>query len=478
MIAEPRAKAAEHPPKAAAHPTRTVSILAMGTLAYSLQQTIILPALPAFQDRYDVSTSTSAWLLTSFLISSAVSTPVLGRLGDMYGKARMLIVAMAVFSAGIVLAALAGSFTVVLAGRVVQGSGAAVLPLAIGIVRDELPAGRMAVGIGTLSSTLGIGGGLALVLAGPLVEHLGLSWLFWSALVFTVPAAVLTWVFVPESPVRSPARVDFVGAVLLSLALVAFLLGITEGNHWGWNASRELGLFAAAVVVFCAWVAWEQRTPTPLVDIPLMRQRGLWTTNVVAAAIGAAMYGSFVLIPQLAQAPTSTGYGFGDSVTASGLVLLPCAVVMLVTGPLAGRLERRLGAKLPLCIGCASIAVSYFWFAALHAHQWELYVGSAFLGVGLGFGLASMATLVVQAAPQRQTGIATAINMIVRSVGGAIGAQVSAAILTGSPGPAGLPVESGYSAAFLMCAAAGLVAWMAAAAVPRPLHRVAGATVA
>jgi MFS family permease len=272
--------------------------------------------------------------------------------------------------------------------------------------------------------------------------------------------------------------VDIAGALLLSLALVAFLLGITEGTRWGWGSARVLGLFATAAVVFCVWVAWEIRVPAPLVDIPLMRERGLWTTNLVAAGIGAAMYGSFVLIPQLAQAPRSTGYGFGDSVTAAGLVLLPGALVMLVAGPAAGRVEGRLGAKLPLCVGCVSIAVSYFWFAGLHAYQWELYVGSAFLGVGLGFGLSAMATLVVQAAPQRQTGIATAINMILRSVGGAIGAQVAAAILTGSLGPGRLPTEGGYSAAFLMCAGAGLVAWLAAVAVPRPRHRVVSATVA
>src|SRR5215216_1160207 len=339
----------ERPEKAAAHPTRTVAILAMGTLAYSLQQTMILPALPAFQERYGVSTSTSAWLLTSFLLSSAISTPLLGRLGDMYGKARMLLVAFVVFGVGSLLSAVAGSFAVVVAGRVVQGTGAAILPLAIGIVRDELPRERVAVGIGTLSSMLGIGGAAALVLAGLLVEHVGLSWLFWSALVVTVPAAVLTWAFVPESPVRTPARVDVVGAALLSVALVAFLLAITEGNRWGWDSARELALFAVAATVFCGWVAFERRMAAPLVDIGLMRERGVWTTNLVAAGIGAAMFGSFVLIPQLAQAPASTGYGFGDSVAASGLVLLPGALVMLFAGP-RGRPDRepRRGQATPL----------------------------------------------------------------------------------------------------------------------------------
>jgi EmrB/QacA subfamily drug resistance transporter len=464
--------------QAAEHSTRTVAILAMGALAYSLQQTMILPALPAFQERYGVSTSTSAWLLTSFLLSSAISTPILGRLGDMYGKARMLLIALTAFGAGSVLSAVAGSFTVVLVGRTVQGIGAAILPLAIGIVRDELPRDRVAVGIGTLSSMLGIGGGAALVLAGLLVEHVGLSWLFWSGVLVTAPAAVLTWAFVPESPVRSPSRVDVPGAALLSIALVAFLLGITEGNRWGWGSKRELLLFGLALVMFCLWVAWERRAASPLVDLRLMRTRGIWTTNLVAAGIGAAMFGSFVLIPQLAQAPESTGYGFGDSVAASGLVLLPSALVMLVAGPAAGRVGARVGARRPLCIGCLSTAASYFWFAAFHSQVWELYLGSAFLGLGLGFGLSAMATLVVQAVPQRQTGIATAINTIMRSIGGAIGAQLAATILTASATSGSFPAESGYSAAFLVCGGAGLVALLGAVIVPSPQRAVSRAAVA
>jgi EmrB/QacA subfamily drug resistance transporter len=453
---------------ATAHATRTVTILAVGTLAFSLQQTMILPALPAFQDRYGVSPSTSAWLLTAFLLSSAIATPLLGRLGDIHGKERMLLVALATFGAGSVLGAIAGSFAVVLAGRIVQGAGAAILPLAIGIVRDELPPDRVAVGIGTLSSMLGIGGGAALVLAGLLVEHAGIAWLFWSGFIVTVIAAVLTHLFIPESPVRSPARIDLVGAALLSVALVALLLGVTEGNRWGWTSAGIAGLFGGAIVAFVAWVAWELRTAAPLVDIPLMRRREVWTTNVVAAGIGAAMFGSFVLIPQLAQAPTSTGYGFGDSVAAAGLVLLPSAAVMLVAGPTAGRMGGRFGARLPLCIGCVAAATSYFWFAAFHAHEWQLYVGSALLGLGLGLGLSAMANLVVHAVPQSQTGIATAINMIARSVGGAVGAQAAAAILTASAVTGHLPTESGYSDAFLVSAAAALVAWAAAIVIPRP----------
>jgi EmrB/QacA subfamily drug resistance transporter len=455
---------------ARAHPTRTVAPLALATLAFSLQQTMILPALPAFQQRYGVSPTASAWLLTAFLLSAAITTPILGRLGDMYGKARILLVALGIFAAGSALAAVAGSFPMVLAGRTVQGTGAAVMPLAFGIIRDEIPRERAAVAIGLLSSMLGIGGGAALVLAGILVEHAGLSWLFWSGFLVTAAAAVGTWAFVPESPVRSPARIDVAGAALLSVSLVTLLLAISEGNHWGWGSPAIVGLLAASVATGAAWLRYEQRTPDPLVDIELMRRREVWTPNLVAAAVGAAMFGAFVLIPQLAQTPVSTGYGFGDSVAAAGLVLLPSALTMLFAGPLAGALGNRFGARLPLRIGCVAAAASYFWFAAFHGAEWQLYVGSAMLGLGLGLSLSSMGNLVVHSVPQAQTGIATAINMIARSIGGAIGAQLAAAILTSSTVARGFPAETGYSTAFAVSGAAAVIAWLAAVVVPRELR--------
>jgi len=455
---------------ARAHPTRTLVPLLLATLAFSLQQTMILPALPAFQRAYDVSPTTSAWLLTAFLLSAAIMTPILGRLGDIHGKARMLQISLLVFAAGSVLAAVADSFALVLLGRAIQGTGAAVMPLAIGVVRDELPRERVGVAIGLLSSMLGIGGGAALVLAGILVDHVGISWLFWSGCIVAALSAVGIWAYVPESPVRSPARLDLLGAALLSGSLVALLLAITEGNSWGWGSSRLLTLLVIGLALGVLWVRWERRMPEPLVDIELMRRREVWTPNASAFGVGAAMYGCFVLIPQLAQTPVQTGYGFGDTVTMAGFILVPSAAVMLVAGPIAGTLGNRFGSRLPLLVGCLSAATSFFWFAAFHATPWELYVGSALFGLGLGLSLAALGHLVVYSVPQAQTGIATAINMIARSIGGAVGAQVAAVILTSSKLTSGFPTESAYSAAFLLCAAAALLAWIAAAVVPRCLH--------
>jgi MFS family permease len=347
----------------------------------------------------------------------------------MHGKEHWLLISLAIFGVGSLVAALAGSLTVMIAGRAIQGAGGAIFPLAIGIIRDEFPRDRVAPAIGTVSAMFGIGGGAGLVLAGIFVDHGSISWIFWLSVATTALAALATWLWVPESPVRVRARIDWVGGALLSLTLLALLLPISEGNSWGWTSGRVLGLFVAAAVLAVLWARWELRVVDPLVDLALMRQRPVWTTNVAACAIGFAMFGSFVLVPQFVQTPSRVGYGFGASVTESGL--------------------------------------SYAWLAAFHGAPIDIYLSSVLLGLGVGLALAAMANLVVEAVPPDVTGVATAINAIMRTIGGAIGAQVAAAIVSGALSEGALyPAESGFTGAFAMSAAASGVALLVCFAIP------------
>ena len=287
--------------------TRTLLPLAGAALAYSLAQTMVIPALPELQQEFHAGPADATWLLTAFLLTSSIATPLLGRLGDMHGKEHWLLISLAIFGVGSLVAAVAGSLTVMIAGRAIQGAGGAIFPLAIGIIRDEFPRDRVAPAIGTVSAMFGIGGGSGLVLAGIFVDHGSISWIFWLSVATTALAALATWLWVPESPVRVRARIDWVGGALLSMTLLALLLPISEGNTWGWTSPRVLGLFAAAAVFAVLWARWELRVVDPLVDLALMRQRPVWTTNVAACAIGFAMFGSFVLVPQFVQTPARGG---------------------------------------------------------------------------------------------------------------------------------------------------------------------------
>jgi EmrB/QacA subfamily drug resistance transporter len=462
--------------------TRTLLPLAGAALAYSLAQTMVIPALPELQAEFHANPADATWLLTAFLLTSSVATPLLGRLGDMHGKERWLLISLAIFGVGSLIAALGGSLAVLITGRAVQGAGGAIFPLAIGIIRDEFPRERVAPAIGTVSAMFGIGGGTGLVLAGLFVDHGSISWIFWLSVVTTALAALATWLWVPESPVRVRARIDWVGGVLLSLMLIALLLPISEGNTWGWTSGRVLGLFAATAVLAVMWARWELHVEDPLVNLALMRERPVWTTNVAGFAIGFAMFGSFVLIPQFVQTPSSAGYGFGATVTESGLFLLPSALLMLFAGPFSGRLGARYGSRVPLAIGALSSGLSYAWLAAFDGARIDIYLASVLLGLGVGMALAAMANLVVEAVPPDVTGVASAINAIMRTIGGAVGAQVAAAIVSGSlENGARFPAESGFTGAFTMSALASLVALLVCFAIPsradvRARRRVTEAT--
>jgi EmrB/QacA subfamily drug resistance transporter len=449
------------------HHNVTLAVLAVAALSYALLQTMVAPALPAIQRELGASTTAVTWVLTVYLLTASIATPVLGRLGDMFGKERMLVVVLCVFALGSLVAALSHSIGMLVAGRAIQGAGGAVFPLAFGIIRDEFPAERVAGGIGLISATFGIGGGGGLVLSGLIVDHLSYEWIFWFGFAVVTLAIVATHLWVPESPVKAPARIDFAGAALLSAGLVCLLLGLSEGGNWGWGSPEIIGLFAAATAFLAAWVWFEQRVAEPLVDIGLLRTRAVWTTNLTAFLTGVGMFGSFILIPQFVQTPESTGYGFGADVTAAGLFLLPSAVVMLVAGPLAGTLAGRVGSKAPLVIGTAATALSFTMLALAHSEPWHVLAAVTLLGLGIGMSFASMANLIVESVPQTQTGEATGMNTIMRTVGGAFGGQLAAVIVAEhvTAGSA-FPDESGFTTAFVIGAVALALALVAAAAIP------------
>jgi EmrB/QacA subfamily drug resistance transporter len=458
------------------HYSLTFAALAMAGVTFSILQSLVAPALPQIQRDLHASATSSAWILTAYLLSASVFTPFLGRVGDMFGKQRTLVAVLVTLAIGTLIAALATTISVLILARVVQGASGAIFPLAFGIIRDEFPRGRVAQGIALISAILGIGGGLGIVLAGPIITSLSYHWLFWLPLVLVVAAAAAAVLFIPESPIKSPGRINWAGGALLSAWLVCVLVAISEGSSWGWGDTRTLGLFVAGVVLLAAWVFNEQRAPEPLVDMRMMRIHGVWTVNAAAFLVGAGMFSSFILIPQFTEMPRSTGYGFGASVTQAGLFMLPSTAMMLFVSPVAGRLSRRVGSRLPLILGSLGTCVAFAFLAALHDQRWEIYVGSGILGVGIGLAFASLANLIVEAVRPDQTGVATGMNTVMRTIGGSVGAQIGASIITGTVIAHALPTERGFTLAFASAAMACGLATLASIAVPRrPTTRRANA---
>jgi EmrB/QacA subfamily drug resistance transporter len=433
------------------HYNFTLGILAFAGLAFALQQTMIVPALPSLQRDLHTTTAWAAWFLTAFLLVMAVSTPILGKLGDQYGKERFLLISLGLFFVGCVAAIFAWNVWSLIAFRALQGFGGAVFPLAFAIIKDEFPHEKVGGGVGMISAILGVGGGLGLVLSGVLIDQLSWRWLFIVGAIAVGLAAVLVWRFVPESPVKTESRLDPLGALLLAGLLTSLLLALTEGPSWGWSSTRVVGLFVAAVALSVVWVRVELKVPEPLVDMRMMVHHTVLFTNLTAVFAGFAMFGSFVLVPNLMQ--LHGHYGFGLSPTATGLYLLPGGVLGLVAGPLAGKLGSRFGSRIPLVVGMALAAVGIAYFALLHTHPWEISVGMVFIGIGVPFAYAAMAKLIVDAVRPTETGVATGMNTVMRTVGGVIGGQVGAALLTSNTiGRTRVPAESAFVIAFWISA--------------------------
>src|SRR4051812_1164721 len=456
--------------------TRVVFLsLVLAGMAFALSQTVVSPALPEIQHQYGADPASAAWILTGFLLAAPVATPIVGKLGLLFGRGRVLTMVLLVFAAGSVVCALAPSLGALVVGRVIQGVGGGIFPLAFGIIRETFPPERVATAIGGISATFGIGGGVGLVIAGLIVSALDASWLFWLGLM-ALPAAFAIWRYVPQEETRPGAKVDWLGAALLSVALASLLYGLSKANVWGWGSPRVLALSIGGLVLAVLWGWFESRVDQPLVDMRVLRRRPVLMTNITAVLVGFSMFASFLLIPQLAQTNEKFGYGFSASVTGAGLLMLPSTLVMLVAGPWAGRLATRVSSRLPLVIGTFFGMLAFISYALFHGTEWEICVGGTLLGIGIGFSFASMANLVVESVPREEVGVATGINTIMRSLGGALGAQLVASLLAGKTiAGSAIPAEAAYTDAFIVAAVAAGVGLLAPPGVPPPPPPQAGA---
>jgi EmrB/QacA subfamily drug resistance transporter len=450
-----------------AQPRLVLLVLGLAALAYSMLSSMVVPALPTIQHALGTSETGVTWLLTGYLLSASVGTSILGRLGDMYGKEKLLLVTLVLLSAGTLLAAVSNSLALLIAARVVQGAGGGIFPLAMGIVRDEFPPQKVPGSIGLLSAILGVGGGIGIVLAGVIVQHLNYHWLFWIPLVALIAAALLTWAFVPESPVRMPGSINWPAAALMSIGITAALIAVSETTTWGWGSYKALGLLAGGIAACGIWVWREVASREPLVDMTMMRIRGVWTANLVAFLVGAGLYSSFIVLPQFAQLPTSTGFGFGASVVVSGLYLLPSAVAMFLVGSAAGRISARYGSRLSLAAGTAVTAAAFLLLTLAHGAPADFLIASALMGIGIGLAFAALGNIVIHAVPAGQSGVASGVNTVMRTLGGALGGQLSATFIANHV-THGLPTVTGFTETFVMATIFLAVGIAASLLVPRP----------
>ncbi len=445
----------------------TFIVLAVGVAAYSLLQSLVAPVLPLLQTNLHTTQNTVTWVLTAYLLSASVCTPILGRIGDMVGKEKVLVGVLIALAAGSILAAVAGSISVMIVARAIQGAGGGIIPLAFGIIRDEFPREKVPGAVGVIAALLAVGGGVGLALAGPIVNVLDYHWLFWIPGVLVAGAALATYLVVPESPVRTSGRISWLAGLLLSGWLVALLVAVSEAPIWGWLSVPVIGLLLGSVLLAAGWILVELRAARPLIDMRMMRLPAVWTTNLVALLFGIGLYATFAFIPAFLQTPTTAGYGFTASITESGLLVLPMSLTMFIFGAASGALSARFGARLVIIVGSAVSIPPFLILAFASQHIWEIIVAMLLLGTGFGLAFSAMSNIIVDSVPSTQTGVASGMNANIRTVGGALGAAVMASIVTSRMSASGLPRASGYTAGFTMLAVSLALAALAGLLIPK-----------
>lgn len=449
-------------------PRGVFAVLCVATAAYSALQSLVVPALGVFQRELRATPSGAAWILTGFLLSASVCTPILGRLGDLYGKRRTLVGALLAISAGCVISASADSLGWMVTGRLVQGAGGAVFPLCFAIIRDHFPPVGRPHAFVAISTVMSVGGAAGTVVAGPILQRLSSHWLFWVPAVVSALAALASARLVPATtPVRSGARIGWTGAVLLASWLTLLLLAISLTPTHGWFAPTVVGLAAAAAALLLLWLAAEHRTRHPLVDLRTLALPTVRATNAATLLLGFGMFGSWMLIPLLVAQPASTGIGFGATPTVVGLVMLPTALGTLLVLPFNGRLASRRGPRFTLLAGTATVAAAFLGLAGAHGSLLAVCAAVLLMGAGMGLSFAAVASLVVEAVPPDQSAVSAGINTVMRTIGGSLGATVGASLLTASMSAAGYPGARAFTTALLCYAAALIGSCVLAARIPR-----------
>ncbi|QKV80204.1 MFS transporter [Amycolatopsis sp. Hca4] len=457
-------------PSSAPRANLVVAVLALAGITVSLMQTLVIPLIPALPGLLHASAADATWAITATLLAGAVATPTMGRLGDMYGKRRILLVGLGALVAGSTVGALSDSLVPMVAGRTLQGLAAGVIPLGISIMRDELPAERLGSATALMSASLGVGGALGLPAAALLAETADWHALFWTSAGLGMVVTALVVALVPESPVRTGGRFDVPGAAGLSIALVCLLLAISKGADWGWGSPATLALFAAAAVVLLLWGRWELRTARPLVDLRTTARRQVLLTNIASAVFGFAMFAMSLVLPQLLQLPAATGYGLGRSMLTVGLVMAPSGLVMMALAPVSARISATRGPKTTLMLGAVVVAAGYALGIVLMSATWQLVLVSSIIGAGIGLAYGAMPALVMGAVPVSETAAANSLNTLMRSIGTSVSSATAGLVLarlTIPFGPATLPSQNGFRLVLGMGSAAALLALAVAAFLPR-----------
>lgn len=433
--------------------SRTLIVgLSIVVLTVAVLQTAVVPVLGIIADQLNASTVAVSWAVTANLLAAAAATPLIGRLADLHSKKRVLLIVLAVVLVGSVLAATTSSLALLIVGRVLQAASFALYPIGIAILREELAEDRMVSAMSVLSGTLGFGGGTGLVVVGLLMNH-GADYhrVFWLTSAFTVVVIIIVVLVVPARPRSTTGSIDWLGAAGLAVGLSAVLLAMTQGNTWGWTSPQTLVCAVGGIVVTVGWWLWERRVEQPLVSTKMLSRRPILLTNLATIFVGMGLYFAFLGLTQFVQIPReAAGYGFGATVLEASVVyLLPGALTGFAVALISGRFIDRFGARPVLLVAAAAGITGFLFIAFAHSATWQVIAASILANAYISLGYGALPALVVNEVDAGETGVATSMNAIARTIGSSTAAALVAVLLGRTAGGTSVPMESSFVAIFV-----------------------------
>lgn len=442
-------------------PRAMVVGLSIVVLTVAVLQTAVVPVLGIIADQLNASTVAVSWAVTANLLAAAAATPLIGRLADLHSKKRVLLIVLSVVLIGSVLAATTSSLALLIVGRVLQAASFALYPIGLAILREELAEDRMVSAMSVLSGTLGFGGGTGLVVVGLLMNH-GADYhrVFWLTTAFTVVVIIIVVLVVPARPRSTTGTIDWLGAAGLAVGLSAVLLAMTQGNTWGWTSPQTLACAIGGIVVMVGWWLWERRAEQPLVSTKMLSRRPILLTNLATVFVGMGLYFAFLGLTQFVQIPReAAGYGFGATVLEASVVyLLPGAFTGFVVALVSGRFIDRFGARPVLLVAAAAGITGFLFIAFVHSATWQVIAASILANAYISLGYGALPALVVAEVDAGETGVATSMNAIARTIGSSTAAALVAVLLGRTAEGTSMPMESSFTAIFFGGAATAALA--------------------
>lgn len=446
---------------------KTLIILSCLGLIVMFDETMILPAIPDFIHKFNISYSTSSWLLSAYIIAAAVMTPIGGKLSDIYGKKKILLIIMAIYSVGILAGRFATNIEFMLAARAAQGVGMAMFPIAFGIIRQVLPEKRLAIGQTIFTSTFSGGAVVGLAGGAAIIQNFG-----WQATFLAIlPAAIALWLIVArfvriEDPVsigtgsnddnngiKADTKIDLKGTMALAATIITFLAGITllEGNGFG-QKYQVVGLFIASGVSLTAFVVIEKRVYSPLLDFKLMRNKTFLVPTIILMLVSMSIFMVYLTIPIMVRSPPPFGFG-GDAIAVAG-VQLPFMIVLFIGTIMSGFILNRAKNTNLILFGTVISTVGFFVLLFYHSTEDMISVGLAILSAGLSLSITGAFNVILISVPMQMTGIALGMTLLLNLVGMSVGPALSGVFQEAykgtAPGVSGIfPTDLAYNLIFV-----------------------------